>query len=220
MKAGVMQPYFAPYIGYWQLIAAADTFVILDDVNYINKGWINRNEIKDGKFTIPLHKASQNKIIRDLDIVSVHEFLFRVEKCYKGAKYFLKVMELIDRRPLTNISQYIHSMILAICDYLEISTKIIPTSSVFKEGKGQDRIINICKELGATVYINPEGGKHLYTPEIFAANGVDLCFLHCMVDNKLSIIDLLMTHSPDQIKNLLTQYHLEWRASSNTMRTV
>ena len=45
MRIAVMQPYFLPYIGYWQLLRAVDTFVVLDDVNYINRGWINRNRI-------------------------------------------------------------------------------------------------------------------------------------------------------------------------------
>ena len=66
MKIGIMQPYIFPYIGYFQLINAVDKFVIYDDVNFINKGWINRNRThnngKESLFSIPLKEASQNKL--------------------------------------------------------------------------------------------------------------------------------------------------------------
>ena len=68
-----MQPYFFPYIGYFQLINAVDKFIILDDVNYIKKGWINRNRIllngKDYLFTIPCEKISQNKLINEVEVI-------------------------------------------------------------------------------------------------------------------------------------------------------
>ena len=72
MKIAVMQPYFIPYIGYWQLINAVNTFVIYDDVNYIKRGWINRNRILvDGEshyFNIPVTGASQNKKINEIKV--------------------------------------------------------------------------------------------------------------------------------------------------------
>ena len=72
MKIAIMQPYFFPYIGYWQLIHAVDHFVIYDDVNYIKGGWINRNRIlingKPAYITVPLHKASAFKRICDTDL--------------------------------------------------------------------------------------------------------------------------------------------------------
>ena len=72
MTVAIMQPYLFPYIGYWQLIHAVDTFVIFDDVNYIKKGYINRNNIlvngQKQTFTLELMSASQNKLINDIDI--------------------------------------------------------------------------------------------------------------------------------------------------------
>ncbi len=74
MKIAIMQPYIFPYIGYFQLIHAADVFVFYDDVNYINRGWINRNRIllngKDQLFTIPCKEASQNKLIKDIEVLA------------------------------------------------------------------------------------------------------------------------------------------------------
>ena len=58
---GIMQPYFLPYIGYWQLLSAVDQFVVYDNIKYTKKGWINRNRfLRDGTdavFTIPLKGA-------------------------------------------------------------------------------------------------------------------------------------------------------------------
>ena len=72
MNIAIMQPYFFPYIGYFQLMHRVDKFVVLDDVNYINRGWINRNRLMlNGAahfFTIPLKSASQNKLICDLEL--------------------------------------------------------------------------------------------------------------------------------------------------------
>ena len=72
MKVAIMQPYFFPYIGYFQLINAVDKFIIYDDVNYINRGWINRNQVlingKESYITVPLKDASQNKLIKDITI--------------------------------------------------------------------------------------------------------------------------------------------------------
>ena len=88
MKLGIMQPYFMPYIGYWQLIGAVDKYVIFDDVNYIKKGWINRNNIlvngNKKLFTISLHNASQNKLINEIAIADDFE---KFDKTIKMAKF-------------------------------------------------------------------------------------------------------------------------------------
>ncbi|MCR5263940.1 MAG: WbqC family protein, partial [Clostridiales bacterium] len=72
MTAAIMQPYLFPYIGYWQLINAADTFVLLDDVNYIRRGWMARNRfLCDGSvrwFHVPISKPSQNRRICDTQL--------------------------------------------------------------------------------------------------------------------------------------------------------
>ena len=81
MKLGIMQPYFMPYLGYWQLINAVDKYVLLDDVNFIMRGYINRNNIlingASHLFSIPLVKPSQNKLINILDtcVMKFYSFL-------------------------------------------------------------------------------------------------------------------------------------------------
>lgn len=212
MRIGIMQPYAFPYIGYWQLINSVDKFVLLDDVNHIRRGWVNRNEMADGKFTIPLHKASQNKQIRELYIVEggLSQFLYRVERCYAKSPYLKSVLPLLDRRPITNLSQYIHSTILGICHYLGIETEIVATSSVYPVGglRGQDRILDICMDEGARMYVNPIGGTELYSEPVFIGYGIDLKFIRSYSEEKLSIIDLLMRMPPEQIRIELKKYEL------------
>ncbi|MEO8664089.1 MAG: WbqC family protein, partial [Ignavibacteria bacterium] len=95
MKLAIMQPYVFPYIGYFQLINAVDKFVLFDDVSFIKKGWINRNRILVNKqeytFTIPLKKASQNKLIKDIEISEENnwrdKFLKTIEKSYCNASF-------------------------------------------------------------------------------------------------------------------------------------
>ena len=104
MKIACMQPYFLPYIGYWQLINAVDKFVILDDVQYITKGWINRNKIyingNDQWFTIPLECASRNKLINEIKILPHSEWFPKLSRTinynYKNDKHYKEFYPLLE----------------------------------------------------------------------------------------------------------------------------
>ena len=101
MNLAVMQPYIFPYLGYYQLVNAVDTFVFFDDVNFINKGWINRNNILQQnqalRFTIPLMKASQNRLINEIELSDYGkwrgDFLKTIEMNYKKASHFTLIYE-------------------------------------------------------------------------------------------------------------------------------
>jgi hypothetical protein len=227
----IMQPYFLPYIGYFQLIEAADVFVIYDDVNYINKGWINRNYLlgannKQG-FTLPLNGASQNKLINEIDLFEFEKFkrsfLKTIELSYKKSPYYKSCLALInsifDYQEL-NLSGFIKNSIEVIAGYLNISTAIVPSSSVYQNNnlKAQDRIIDICKKESATIYVNPIGGTELYSKQLFTENQLELVFLksglieYPQFNNEfipwLSIIDVLMFNSKEQTHHLLKKFEL------------
>ena len=226
-----MQPYLFPYIGYFQLINAVDKFVIYDDVNYIKKGWINRNTIlvngNSKLFTVPLKKASQNKYINQIYIDNSTKWktdlLKTITLSYKKAQYFEKVFPLIQKivkHEELNLSKNIKSSLDIICNYLSITTKIFVSSEVNKnnELKGQDKIIEICEKLNATNYINAIGGKELYNKEAFLNNDIELSFIAVSLINYdqfkkdftpwLSIIDVMMFNSVEQIKGYLNEYEL------------
>jgi WbqC-like protein family len=191
VKVAVMQPYFFPYIGYFQLIHAVDIFVIYDDVNYINRGWINRNVLKFGReeklFSVPVEKISQNKKIRDLnlkdDAIWWSKFSKNLELNFASAPFRSETMELYHRIkdfPDRNLATFVGNSIIQICSHLALDTKIIYASelNIPQEYVGEQRIIRICQQLEATTYINAVNGKQLYTKETFSTAGIDLFFIN------------------------------------------
>lgn len=229
MKVGIMQPYFFPYIGYWQLLNTVDKYVIYDDVNYIKRGWINRNRILlDGVpryFNVRIVKASQNKLINETCICDESARQLSIIKgAYCKARYFECAYPLIEeclRYDTNSLTKYLVHSIGKVCAYLSIKTEILYSSSIPKDLalKGERKILNICKTLGASEYYNPVGGKKLYSSQVFKAEGIKLKFLKSK-DIKyeqfkntfypnLSIIDVMMFNSPECIHEMLDEYVLE-----------
>lgn len=230
MKLGIMQPYFFPYLGYWQLINAVDTYVVYDDVAFIKGGWINRNNIlingNSNLITLPLEKASSFKKINEIFIsknMQQHEKIIKtIKMAYKKAPFFAEVMPIIEGLLLNSktITELNYNSILKINKYLGVNTKILLSSSLEKnnELKAQDKVLHICKLFNTDMYINAIGGQELYEKEIFKENGIDLKFLKIgsieykqfknnFVSN-LSIIDVMMFNSPEKIKEMLDDYEL------------
>ena len=230
MIVGIMQPYFFPYLAYWQLINAVDKFVLFDDVNYIKRGWINRNNIlldkKKYLITLPLEGVSQNKLINEIRIVSDEKqrrkVLQTIESAYKKAPYFEEIMPMIEKNIMScdTISELNYATIKDVICYLEISTEIILSSDLNKNNdlKGQDKIIHIAELLGADMYINSIGGTELYNKSDFARRGIQLRFLEMGDINYkqftdifvpgLSMIDILMFNSKGGIHSMLNKYTL------------
>jgi len=228
MKLGIMQPYFLPYIGYFQLIKAVDKYVIYDDVNYINKGWINRNNILlNGQkylFTLSLLGASQNKLINEIFVEENQSKLLKtLETAYKKAPYFENIFPVIQNifdYENKNLGKFVGNSIIQIADYLNIKTDFIYSSEIKKEDslKGQEKILYICKTFNATNYINAIGGQELYDKEIFKQNNIELNFLQTqIVDYKqfkndfvpyLSSLDVLMFNSVEEIGKMLDKFEL------------
>lgn len=231
-RLAIMQPYFLPYIGYFQLVAAVDTFVIYDDVNFIKKGWIHRNNIlvngQANLFTIPLAKVSQNKLINEVALSDdwndwATKFLKTVEQSYKKAPYFQEVYSLLQNilsTPTQLISELATASIREVANYLELKTEIIPSSAVYENThlKAQERILDICLKEQANHYINPTGGKSLYDKQLFSENGILLNFIQSEKINYpqfknefvpwLSMLDILMFNSKGAISQLLENYTL------------
>lgn len=229
MKIGIMQPYFLPYIGYYQLIKSVDTFIFYDDVAYIKQGWINRNRIlldgQDYLFIMQLNKASQNKKINAIEIGNNRmNLLMTFTFAYRKAPFFKNVEPLLHsifESEQNNLSQYIIDTNKLITDYLGIDTKILVSSEIEKENKPkskEDYIFEICNKFGATTYINAIGGRELYSKADFTQAGIDLYFIetqfieYTQFNNNfipsLSIIDVMMFNSIDVIQAMLDNFKL------------
>lgn len=229
----IMQPYIFPYIGYFQMIHAVDKFVFYDDVNFIKKGWINRNKIlvngKEFMFTVPLQKVSQNNLILESYIKKENyiewkdKFLSTLKLNYKKAPYFKDVFLLVEtvlNSEAANISQLAIDSVVTVSNYLGLQTEFITASEAY-QNKGlvrQERLISICKHENAKHYINALGGKELYDKQDFLKAGVQLNFIKSLpitykqFNNEfvpwLSIIDVLMFNSKDKILKMFENYEL------------
>lgn len=229
MRVGIMQPYFMPYIGYFQLMAAVDKYVIFDDVNYIKRGWSARNNIlvngQKHLFSVSVAGGSQNNLyIQVLIIDDFTKLRKTLEMCYKKAPCYAETMELLekvfsfeDRR----FNHFIRNSFEVIFDYLGIGTEFIFSSELSndKQLKGKDKILDICKLLGATEYYNAIGGQELYDYKEFEENGIRLHFVNATLEvypqlssefvPALSMIDVLMMNPKENVLALLEKFTLE-----------
>lgn len=233
MKLGIMQPYFLPYIGYFQLINLVDKFVIYDNIKYTKKGWINRNRIlvngKDEYITLPLTNASDyfyinQRRLADTFSIDRKKILNRVKENYRTAACFsvvYKILEEILEFQDKNLFEFIFNSLKIVCNYLDISTEFIVSSTLPIDHalKAEDKVIAICKYLDTVIYINPVGGMELYSKERFKANNINLKFLRSdpieypqtgrgFIRN-LSILDVMMYNQKDEVAMILNnQYEL------------
>lgn len=228
MKLGIMQPYFLPYIGYFQLASAVDTFVVYDDIQYTKKGWIQRNRIlvnnNPAIFSISLKKDSDYLDIRERELSSNYD---RVKLCrqiqgaYQKAPYFKEVFPIIEsiiRYEENNLYMYIFNSISIIFKLLKIESKVIHSSTlnISRDYKSQERVLLTCQQLNATEYINPPGGVDLYSKDAFINIGLNLKFLNPVIDiypqsgsdfvSHLSIIDVLMWNGIVQTQKMVKNY--------------
>lgn len=233
MKLGIMQPYFFPYLGYWQLMNLVDEYILYDDVNYIKHGWINRNRIKiNGEpslFGLNIHKASQNRPINahviNMSVKDKTRLTRELEFSYKRAPYFTNVMDLfleIMAFEDMNLAAFLANCNRKTAAYMGIKTKIYSATEMQLDHTmgSKQRILDICVNRGCSEYINAIGGKELYDRDEFKRIGIRLFFLKMNPDIEysqgdgtflpgLSILDVLMYNGSEQIKNLLEMYTLE-----------
>lgn len=231
-RIAVMQPYFLPYLGYFQLVRASDRFVIYDDVEYSKQSWFNRNRfLLNGKpyyFTIPVKHDSDFLDVRERviapDFLEIrYDILARIDNAYRKAPFFDFAYPLIqeifecDNR---NLYQFIRFSFDKICDFLDIDTEIITSSGLqTTEGLGgKERLYEICDILEGTHYINLPGGRNLYDKNEFEKRGVALLFLmpelpvYKQFDRDfipgLSILDVMMFNSTESVQKMLNRYRL------------
>lgn len=228
MKLGIMQPYFLPYIGYWQLMNAVDEYVVYDDVNYIKGGWINRNYLllhgKPHLFTLPLLSASSFARICEISMAPIPDKLFKtIEQAYGKAPYYGPTCDLLKkifRFPSNNLSQFLFNSIQTVASFLGMKTKFHLASSmdISHEVHAQERVLLICSMLHASEYYNAIGGQELYSREVFCQADIRLRFLQPnpieypqssgpFIPN-LSILDVLMFNPVENVKHMLLKYVL------------
>lgn len=226
MKIGIMQPYFFPYIGYFQLINAVDLFVVYDNIKYTKKGWINRNRMlqngKDVIFSLPLKNDADSLNICERQLAADFnrdKLLNKFKGEYLHAPYFAKTLPLVEqivRYEEANLFRFLHYSIAKTCEHLGITTKIRVSSDIAIDHnlKNQDKVLALCEAVGASSYVNAIGGMVLYSKEAFLDKGIKLTFCrsrplkYTQFSNDfvpwLSIIDVMMFNSVTVIQKWLS----------------
>ena len=227
-----MQPYFLPYIGYWQLIHSADIFVVYDNIEFTKKGWFNRNRIleidHDRLFTVPIKKDSDflpvnKRYLSDDSTAEIARTLRIIQNNYKKAPEYERVYPIIEACFLfsdKNLFAFNFNAIKTICEYLDITTKLIVSSEVRIDHslKGAEKVLAICKAENTDMYINAIGGMELYDKAVLKSHGIDLQFIKSKPIEYpqlgkpfvpwLSIIDVLMFNDKETVKRMLDMYEL------------
>jgi hypothetical protein len=232
MKIALMQPYFLPYIGYFQLINAVDTFIFCDDVHFIKGGFINRNNIlinqSKYRFTIPVQHVHFATTIRETkvanDPANWYRKLSKTVQNYRKAPYFDAFFPIFDEilrgsigRPISDVA--IES-IEATLKYIDLQRKTATTFGRYNNThlSGAERIVDICRQENATTYLNAIGGQKLFNKDYFSAKTIELQFLKPNLTTYeqnspqfiagLSILDVLMWNAPATVKAMLSDYTL------------
>jgi hypothetical protein len=234
-SAAIMQPYFMPYIGYFQLIATTDEFVFFDTPQYERHGWMNRNRIlnPDAGFTyinVPIKRASRETAIKDIEIDNSQgwrEKIIRQLELYKTAPFYASVMDLLGEsllgREYIRLAELNVRSALDVCAYLGLA---IDPSLHSENPCCPDRplapdewALEICRHRGYTHYVNAIGGKQFFDRDKYAQASIDIQFLRTrpvpyrQFGNDhvpfLSIIDVMMFNSPAAIRDMLDEYDFE-----------
>ena len=229
MKVAIMQPYFMPYIGYFQLMGSVDVFVIYDNIKYTKKGWINRNRLLqnggDAVFSLPLASGSDSLDIAERSISPTfngEKMLNLFRGAYARAPNFSATyafLEKILHQDERNLFRFLSSSIRDTAEYIGISTRIVTSSdlAVDRELRSQEKVLAICKSLGADTYVNAIGGQDLYSPVDFLHQGITLKFIRSRPFEYrqfgaafvpwLSIIDVLMFNPVDAVRTCVENHY-------------
>jgi WbqC-like protein family len=229
MKLAIMQPYFLPYVGYFQLIAAVDLFIVYDNIKYTKKGWINRNRMlqngKDVMFSLPLKSDSDYLDVCQRELSTDFnrgKLLNQFKGAYRRAPYFEQTFPLIEkivRCEDVNLFQFLLHSLVSTCSHLGIATTIRSSSEIGINHalKNQDKVLALCEAVGATSYVNAIGGKDLYAADAFRDKGIALKFIQSKPFEYpqlgdafvpwLSIMDVMMFNPIEVIQACITTNH-------------
>lgn len=227
-RLAIKQPYFMPYIGFWQEVKLVDKYVFFDDVNFINRGWINRNYILIGGqkqlFSLSLEDKSQNKLINEIKISDDFSKLLKtISMAYKKAPYYKQTISLLESifgYEDKNLARFVGNSIETVSKWLGFDTEFVYSSALDNDKalRRQDKIIDICENVGAGYYFDSTGALELYEKETFKNHGIQLQFIKSRItpykqfNNEfvagLSIIDVLMFNAPRAISQMLSNYEL------------
>ncbi len=210
-KTAIIQSNYIPWKGYFDMIHDVDTFVFLDDVQMTKRDWRTRNKIKTPRgtewITVPV-SGGRNQLIHEVEIVQngwQTNHLKALQANYGRAPYFKEYRFLLDWLYDTthnNLSKFNRQTTKMICEILGIETDFYSSMEFMVDGKKDRRLINICKELGADVYLSGPAARDYIDEKNFEEAGITLLYkeypkypeyeqLFPPFDHGVSILDVL-----------------------------
>lgn len=221
---GILQPSYLPWLGAFDLMAVCDIWIFYDDVQYTRRDWRNRNRIKTARgpeyLTVPVRKAPRDTSIRDIEIHDDGKWgarhLAKLEEAYADCPQRKPVLDLLRpslARPPARLAPLCTGLIRELSGLLGIRPTFLEASGLACEGVGQERILALCQKVGAASYVNGAAGRALYDADRFEAASIDLVFQdyshpeyaqpHPPFASHLSVVDLLMSYSPEEARRIL-----------------
>jgi hypothetical protein len=233
-KVAVMQPYFFPYLGYFSLIKNTDRFIILDTVQHIKGGWINRNRIlrETGGWlycTVPIKKHPLSATIEDVKIDYKSDWrgkiISQIQFYRKIAPFYFDIKSLLERTLYDDDTDSIVELnarsLQYTCEYIGFTPRLETLSKMqleFRRPEASDEWpLRICQAIGnVTEYRNLPGGKSFYDVKKYEQSGIHFAFHSAELpvydqrrsafENGLSIIDVLMFNSPKDVMDMLNDF--------------
>ncbi|NVJ97151.1 MAG: WbqC family protein [Alphaproteobacteria bacterium] len=219
----IMQPYFLPFVGYFQLIDAVDTFVLYDDAQFTKKGFMTTNRMcfagQEVPFSLNVRDKKKIDIVRN-KLVARDEFSKSCRKLkpkLQALPYFdEQLFDDLFRMETDNLFDVLFSQLKLTCDHLGIQTRLVRSSALAntQELVGKDKIIALCDAVGDSQYLNSAGGKALYDKQDMAASGVELHWLtYCPtvgdVAAPYSILQTMAEHPEDKVHGLIKHHEID-----------
>jgi hypothetical protein len=211
-RVAVMQPYFFPYAGYFRLLAVVDEFVVFDCVQFPRRGRVHRTEVPGPSggvewLTLPLARQLRTVLIRDLAFAAdararLDERLQRHGWIGAGHTPAAPALRGYLHGPLESVSDFVVDGLRLVVDILDLGVKITRSSDLGLDAalRGQDRVIDVARAVGATEYLNAPGGRRLYQADRFARDGIELLFLPPYTGRYVHLLPALMTESATAIR--------------------
>ncbi len=197
MKLGIMQPYFFPYLGYYQGIYAADKYILYDNLAFIKDGWMNKNRflVVNGEpnyFIVEVKKRSSFKKISDIELVDNNSWRKKILNLilynYKRRPFFDEIYPIVERvinAKVELLTELNSNSIIEVCNYLDIKTEInTNTSKYFQlEKKLSNDEIDISVRFPSIRLNNPDK-KIIRVLEICRLEGAEI-FINAIGGQKL-----------------------------------
>jgi len=181
-RIAIVQPNYIPWKGYFDLIAACDTFVLYDDVQFTKNDWRNRNLIKTPAglqwLTVPVGQKI-SRLIKDVEIIDCNwqkKHWNSLVANYRRAEFAEDIFSLL--KPLYLTSYHLNLVALnrafvdIICGYLDIKTKIVFSSAYPARPPGSDGVLELCRQLGGSVYVSGPAAKSYLRTGDFEGSGI------------------------------------------------